>query len=673
MRESPEQRIHKLRDLVAHHQRRYHELDAPEISDEAYDALVRELRALESEHPELATPEPSPSLRVGGAPLEEFEKVRHELRQWSFDNIFSHDELLAWRERLERHLERESTLQPSRFSYCLEHKIDGLKVVLTYKKGEFVLGATRGNGEVGENITQNLRTIATIPLKLTKPVDIIVTGEAWLSKHELACINEERKKRDEPLFANPRNAAAGSLRQLDPSITASRKLSCFVYDIERLGPDAGLEVPGTQEGELQLLAQLGFTVNDTFTTARTAEDVEQYYNEWHGERERQEYDMDGIVIKVNEVAYQRALGYTANAPRYAVAYKFPAEQVTTRVEDIVLQVGRTGVLTPVAVLTPVRVAGSTVHRATLHNEDQIQRLDVRIGDTVILQKAGDVIPEIVAVLKELRTGKEKRYHFPKRVSACGGDGSIERVPGEAAWRCVSKDSFEQTARRFEHFVSKKAMNIDGLGPQIMELLLERGLVSTYADLYDLEEGDLSGLPGFKERAIRNLLDAVAASRTVPLARLLFALSIEQVGEETARDIAQHFGTLKAVRAASVEDLQMVEGVGGIVAQSLHAWMHTAKHAHELDALLAHLTVEEAHRAARGPLTGKTVVVTGTLPTLSREAAEDMIRTAGGKAAGSVSKKTSFVVVGVDAGSKAEKAKVLGVEMVDEAELKRRCL
>jgi DNA ligase (NAD+) len=544
---------------------------------------------------------------------------------------------------------------------------------LTYKKGQFVLGATRGNGEVGENITQNLRTIASIPLTLTKPVDIIVTGEAWLSKQELARINREREKTGEPLFANPRNAAAGSLRQLDPKVTASRNLSCFAYDIERLGPETdGLKTPETQMEELDLLVELGFTVNPTHEHAATLDAVDRYYHAWHGKREYQEYDMDGIVIKVNEREYQDALGYTANAPRYAVAYKFPAEQVTTRVTDIVLQVGRTGVLTPVAVLTPVRVAGSTVHRATLHNEDQIRRLDVRVGDTVILQKAGDVIPEIVSVLTELRTGKEKRYHFPKKVDVCGGDGSIERVPGEAAWRCVSRDSFEQTARRFEHFVSKKAMNIDGLGPQIMELLLEQGLVSMYADLYDLKEGDLSGLPGFKEKAIRNLLDAIAASRTVPLARLLFALSIEQVGEETARDIAQHFGTLAAIRNASPEDLQAVEGVGEVVAHSLHAWMHDRTHQHDLDALLAHLTVEEAHRTGVGPLTGKTVVVTGTLPTLSRDEAEDMIRAAGGRAAGSVSKKTSFVVVGADAGSKAEKARALGVEVVDEAELKRRC-
>jgi DNA ligase (NAD+) len=667
---SAQERIVKLREIVAYHQGRYHEQDAPEISDEAYDALVRELRALEAEHPELKSVG-TPSERVGGTPLESFKKVQHAVRQWSFDNIFSREELEAWHERLARHVERESSLPSKGFTYCLEHKIDGLKVVLTYKKGEFVLGATRGNGEVGEDITHNLRTIRTIPLRLARPVDIVVTGEAWLSKKELARINEERKKVDEPLFANPRNAAAGSLRQLDPKVASSRKLDCFAYDIETVGD--GLTIPATQVEELELLKELGFTTNPDHAYSTTTDEIETYYTSWHAQREHLPYDVDGIVIKVNERAYQEALGYTANAPRFAIAYKFPAEQVTTRIEDIVLQVGRTGVLTPVAVLTPVRVAGSVVHRATLHNEDQIRRLDVRVGDTVILQKAGDVIPEIVTVLTELRTGKEKKYVFPKKVPACGGDGNIERVPGESAWRCVSKDSFEQTARRFEHFVSKKALNIDGLGPQIMELLLERELVASYADLYELEPGDFDDLPGFKEKSVTNLLSSIDASRTVSLARLLFGLSIMHVGEETARDLARHFGTLEALRGASKEELEAVEGVGTVVADSLNEWFADPEHAHELDALLQHLTVEEGVRQTDGPLAGKTVVVTGTLPTLSRDEAEEMVRTAGGKTAGSVSKKTAFVVVGENPGSKADKARELGVEVMDETELKRRCL
>jgi len=667
-----QQRIAQLHELVAYHQKRYHEMDAPEISDEAYDALVRELRLLEEQHPELKSAD-SASDRVGGAVLESFSKVKHEVRQWSFDNVFSQDELSEWRSKLVRYLERETGRDPEGFSFCVEHKIDGLKVVLTYKNGEFVQGATRGNGEVGEDITQNLKTIRSIPMKLNKHVDIIVGGEAWLSNSELKRINKEREENDEQVFANPRNAAAGSLRQLDSHVTASRNLDCFIYDIKRFGPQtADIKEPETQMDELKLLKTLGFSVNTTYEQCTSVDDIERYYKEWHEKREKQDFEMDGIVIKVNEIPYQKALGYTASAPRYAIAYKFPAEQVTTRVEDIILQVGRTGVLTPVAVLSPVRVAGSVVSRATLHNEDQIQRLDVRIGDTVILQKAGDVIPEIVSVLKELRTGKEKEYTFPKHVAACGGDGSIERVPGQAAWRCASTDSFEQTARKFEHFVSKKALDIDGLGPQIVELLMEEGLLSSYVDLFTLEDGDLDGLPGFKEKAIENLLEGIKEAQTVPLARLLFGLSIDQVGEETARDLVRHFGTLEAIRFASKEELEEVEGVGAVVAESVFEWFRNEDNANELDMLLRHLTIETPNApAAGGVLDGQSVVVTGTLGSISRDEAEEMIREAGGKATSSVSKKTSFVVVGESPGSKAAKAEELGVPVLDEAAFLKR--
>jgi DNA ligase (NAD+) len=657
----------QLEKLVAYHQKRYHEEDAPEISDEAYDALVRELREIEEKHPDLQK-EKSASVRVGGAPLESFQKVRHEVPQWSFGNVFSFDELKAWQEKLARHLERESGFNPKKVSFCVEHKIDGLKVVLTYKQGVFVRGATRGDGEVGEDITENLKTIRSIPLKLTRPVDIIVGGEAWLAHRELIRINEERAKKAEPLFANPRNAAAGSLRQLDSRITASRKLDCFVYDIERL---EGVTEPATQCAELELLKKLGFTINSAYKHCTSLDEIEHFYTDCHKNRTKQVFEMDGVVIKVNEVMYQKALGYTATAPRFAIAYKFPAEQVTTRVEDIVLQIGRTGVLTPVAVLTPVRVAGSVVSRATLHNEDQIRRLDVRVGDTVILQKAGDVIPEIVSVLTKLRTGKEKEYRFPKKVPACGGDGSIEKVAGQAVWRCVSKDSFEQIARKFQHFVSKKTMNIDGLGPQIMNLLLENGIVTTYADLFTLTKGDLEGLPSFKEKAIQNLLTAVASARKVELSRLIFSLSIDQVGEETARDLARHFQSLEALRQATKEELESIEGVGPVVAQSVYEWFRNVKNTQALKELVQHLEILLPEKSTQGVLTGKTVVITGTLPTLSREQAKELVRTAGGKTAESVSTKTSFVVVGENAGSKADKARQLGVEIIDEQEFLKR--
>lgn len=664
-------RITQLEELVAHHQKLYHSLDTPEISDEAYDALVRELRDLEAKNPTLKK-KTSASERVGGAPLSAFKKVHHEARQWSFGNIFSFEELVEWQKKLARHIDRESTLDSQKFTFCVEHKIDGLKVVLTYKKGVFVQGATRGDGTVGEDITENLRTIRTIPLTLTKPIDILVGGEAWLSHKEFVRINKEREKNNEALFANSRNVAAGSLRQLDSSITASRKLDCFVYDIERIEEGSGVTAPLTQIEELKLLDELGFTINTYFTHCKDVEDIERFYKKSIAERKKLPFEIDGVVIKVNENNYQKALGYTSHAPRFAIAYKFPAEQVTTIVKDIVLQVGRTGALTPVAELTPVLVAGSVVKRATLHNEDQIRRLDIRVGDTVILQKAGDVIPEVVSVLTELRTGKEKKYQFPKKVEACGGDGSIERVAGQAVWRCVNKDSFEQTARKLHHFVSKKALNIDGLGPQIVNLLLEEGLLQTYADIFTLKKEDIEGLPGFKEKAIDNLLEAIDKARSVPLPRLVFGLSIDQVGEETARYLARHFSSLEKIRKASKEELEIIEGIGPIVAQSVSLWFSNPKNTKVLDELLKHVHVENPQESSEeGVLSGKTVVITGTLETLSREDAEELVRNAGGKATSSVSKKTSFVVVGENAGSKAEKAEKLGVEILNEQEFLKR--
>ncbi len=667
--------MRQLEKEVMRHQRLYHELDQPAISDEAYDALVQELRSLETAYPQYAG---RASRRVGGAPGAVFEKVRHTVRQWSFDNVFSEEELHKWHERTTRSILSTTTPAADPQTYCVEQKIDGLKVVLTYRAGRFVQGATRGNGEVGEDITENLKTIAHIPQELTEPIDCIVGGEAWLSHAELARINREREAKGEPLFANPRNAAAGSLRQLDPSVTASRKLDCFIYDLEQLGREqahgtrAEVVPPATQYDELKLLEQLGFTVNPYAQLARTIEEVETYYRTWLSKRSNLPFDIDGVVIKVNEVAYQQVLGHTANAPRFAVAYKFPAVQVTTQVRDIVLQIGRTGVLTPVAELLPVTVAGSTVSRATLHNEDQIRRLDVRIGDTIILQKAGDVIPEVVAVLPHLRTGAERPFVFPQTVPGCGGDGRIERVPGTAAWRCVSRDSFTQQTRKLHHFVSRKALDIAGLGPETIDLLVERGLVTTYADLFTLNEGDLTGLPGFKQLAIAKLRRGIRQARHTTLARLLFGLSIDQVGEETARDLARRFRTIEALRRASVDDLAQVDGVGPVIARSVHSWFAVPKNSQALDALLPHLTIEDVREAdTAGPLSGQTVVVTGTLTRFSREEAKEAVRNAGGEVAGSVSKSTTFVVAGSDPGSKVLRARELGISVVDEDEFERK--
>lgn len=661
-----QERVHKLRTTINRHRHLYHTLDRPEISDEAYDSLIQELTLLEKTYPSLAVPD-SPSVRVGDEPLKEFEKVRHAVPQWSFDNVFNAEELELWEERIERYAEKHSIFTRADFSYAVEHKIDGLKVILSYRKGVLVQGATRGNGEVGENITVNLRTIEDIPLKLTCPVDIIVGGEAWLSHTELARINAERKNTGEPLFANPRNAAAGSLRQLDSKITASRRLACFAYDIERVGEVSGLTAPLTQIEELELLKTLGFNVNPYFKHCRSLSDVMAYYRDSASRRHERDYEMDGIVVKVNRVDLQRALGYTGKAPRFAVAFKFPAEQATTTLTDIVLQVGRTGVLTPVAHLKPVRIAGSTVSRATLHNEDQIKRLDVRIGDTVVLQKAGDVIPEIVAVVTDMRNGSEKPYTFPTHVPECGGDGRIERVPGMAAWRCTDKNSFALQRRRLHYFVSKHAFDIEGLGPRIVDVLLRRGLITTPDDIFSLTPGDLEGLPGFKEKAIGNLVGAIRKATRVPLSRFLIALSIEHVGEETAEDIAAHFGTLQRVMDASREELAAVPGVGAVVADSLYTFFRAKAHQALIARLLRYVTVERApqKKQTEGWFSGKTFVLTGTLGGMSRDEAKRHIKERGGKVSSSVSKKTEAVIAGADPGSKWHDAQKLGVRILNE--------
>jgi DNA ligase (NAD+) len=658
-------RIEKLRAIIDHHHYRYHVLDQPEISDEAYDSLMRELIEIEAQYPDLKT-STSPSARVGAEPLEHFNKVHHDVRQWSFDNVFSDDEFRAWDEKVRRALGKETGENHSSIEYTVELKIDGLKIILTYDNGVLVRGATRGDGITGEDVTQNLRTIGSVPLALQKKISVVVGGEAWLSHKEFKRINEERKRLGEPLFANPRNAAAGTIRQLDSKKVAERKLDSFIYDIERIeSGDERISIPRTQFDELVLLNELGFKVNPSFQICKSVGEVISYYNTWSKKRSKENVDIDGVVVKVNDVSFQRVLGYTGKSPRFAIAFKFPAEQVTTIVEDIVLQVGRTGVLTPVAHLKPVLVAGSTVSRATLHNEDEIKRLDVRIGDTVVIQKAGDVIPDIVRVLVELRTGKEKPYVFPKTVAACGGDGRIERVPGQAAWRCVSKDSFAQQQRKVHHFVSRKALDIDGLGPNIVNMLLEEGLTQTFDDLFTLTYGDLEGLPHFQEKSITNLLEAIKKGSVTTLPRLLFGLSIAHVGEETARDIAQHFDSLESIAVASREELVAIPGVGPIVANSVHAWFRDSENAKILKRLIKHLTIQNEQEVATDTLSGKTFVLTGSLERFTRDEAADAIRKRGGTVSSSVSRKTDYVVAGKDPGSKFDQAHRLGVSVLDE--------
>lgn len=661
---SQTERIKKLRELVAHHQRLYHENDAPEINDEAYDSLVRELRSLEG----VGEEGKSVANRVGGAPNDAFAKVKHQVRQWSLNNVFSEEELYDWEEQIKRRLAAEGINNPD-LAYDIGHKLDGLKVVLTYEKGRLVRAATRGDGVTGEDVTHSARTISDIPAVLPEAVSLTCVGEVWLSEKEFLRINEEREKAELPLFANPRNAAAGSLRQLDASITASRNLSIIVYDLDTIEVgSSSIDQPHTQTEELAILSKLGFPIGRHGRLAESLKEVMQYYEHWKSRRNALPYGVDGIVVKVDDIKLQNRLGYTAKAPRFAIAFKFPAEQATTVIEDIVLQVGRTGVVTPVAHLRPTLIAGSTVSRATLHNEDQIRRLDVRVGDTVILQKAGDVIPEIVSVVMALRPKNTKPYKFPKKVDGCGGDSSIERVPGEAAWRCVTLDSDLIHRRRLYHFVSKHALNIDGVGPRVLDLLLEEGLIKEPADLFTLKVGDLIDLPGFQEKAARNVVEAIEKAQTVDLSRVLVSLSIPNVGEETARLIADNFGSVEKIRAAAVDEIAALHGVGEVVAASVAGWMKDKQNQKKLEALLPHLKISGGQvKKTKTALTGKIVVFTGTLPTLARDEAKGMARSAGANVTETVSKKTDYVVAGESAGSKADKAQSLNIPLITEAE------
>ena len=664
-KEIRERALH-LREAIQNYRALYHQEDESPISPEALDSLKRELAELEAAHPELRTPT-SPTQTVAGGVRAGLKKVRHAVPQWSLDDAFTEADLRAFDERVRRSLAKAGI--EGEPLYDCELKIDGLHIVLTYEKGKLVTAATRGDGVTGENVTHNIRTIRNVPETLAEPVSLIVEGEVYLTRSGFEKLNKERAKSGLPLFANPRNAAAGSIRQMDASIAAARPLGVFLYDIDRT--DGAL--PETQERELAYIKKLGLPVNPKSIVAKDVEGILAFWDSWHGnKREKEDYQIDGIVIKVNGRAQQEALGYTGKGPRFSIALKFPAEQVTTVVEDIVLQVGRTGTVTPVAQLRPVAVAGTTVARATLHNEDFIAQKDIRIGDTVILQKAGDIIPEIVQVLPEFRTGKEKKWKFPKRSPLCGGDGEIERVPGEARHRCKVAGSYTQLSRTLAHFAGKSALDIDGMGKKTVELLMEHELLSSFDDFFTLTRDEVLALPSFKEKSADNLMTALAQSAHVPLDRLLVGLSILHVGEETAFLLAKRFRTMDVLRRASEDELARVEGVGEVVARSVAAWFADDENTAMLGRLLPHLSIQEVEAPAKNaPLAGKSVVVTGTLPTLSRDDAEAMIRAAGGAAAGSVSKKTAFVVAGENAGSKLAKAEELGVDVIDEAEFLRR--
>lgn len=662
-----QKRAKQLRESIGKYRALQHVKDESPISPEALDSLKHELSELEAQYPELATPD-SPTQQVAGAVLPGLKKVRHAVAQWSLDDAFTEADFRAFDDRVRRTLAKMlgSDAKPT---YMCELKIDGLHIVLTYEKGKLVTAATRGDGKVGEDVTHNIRTIKGVPETLPRPLDIVVEGEVYLSRAGFAKLNKEREKAGLPLFANPRNAAAGSIRQLDPEIARTRPLGVELYDIGVLGEP----MPDTQEKELAYIRSLGLPASDQPALAKTVEDVLAFWNGWHGKkRERLDYQIDGIVVKVNDRAHQEILGYTGKGPRFAIALKFPAEQVTTVLEDIVLQVGRTGKVTPVAHLRPVAVSGSTVARATLHNEDFIKEKDIRIGDTVILQKAGDIIPEILQVLTEFRTGTEKKWRFPKRSPLCGGDGTIERVPGEAAHRCKAPGSFIQLVRTLAHFTGKSALDIDGLGPKTVKLLMEHELVGSVDEFFDLTRDELLALPNFKEKSVDNLMAALERAREVPFDRLLVGLSILHVGEETAYLLATEFRTLERLMAATEDELARVNGIGDVVAQAVARWFRDPENQTMLARLIPHLSLQEVRKpSGAAKLAGQTIVVTGTLPTLSRDEAEALVRRHGGNPSGSVSKKTSFVLAGENPGSKLQKATELGVEVLDEGEFLKR--
>lgn len=650
-------RVEDLRQTLEHHRHLYHALDAPVISDEVYDSLMRELDALEKKYPELDSPA-SPTHRVGGEPLPHFEKVTHEIKQWSFDNVFSYDELCAWEERNVTLLTKEKISDKP--TYVAELKIDGLKVVLTYKDGIFVRGATRGNGEVGEDITENIKTVKTIPLFLSKKYSMTVIGEAWMKKEDLERINKERKREELPLYANTRNLTAGTLRQLDSKVVAKRNIQIFAYDIE------GLNLT-SQQDELELLEQEGFLVNKDRKFCQHVKDVQTFYEHWTNKRFNQNYGIDGLVIKINERKLWDVLGHTAKSPRAGIAYKFPAEEVTTKLVAITLQVGRTGAVTPVAELEPVLVAGSNVKRATLHNMDEIKRLDVRIGDTVSLRKAGDVIPEIFDVVLTLRPKNAKAFVMPKLCPECHSTLVKEVVGKEesSAWYCKNKDCPAKHLENLIHFASKKGMYIEELGDKTIETFHDLGLITDRASMFKLKKEDIEGLDGFGEKSAENIIASINKARTVPLSRFLFALGIRHVGEQTAKDIAKHFGTFELLQKATLEEIIAVGGVGEKVGASLYEYLHDPYSQKIVTDLQKEINILDEKKKTGGALSGITFVITGTLPTLSRDEAKKIIEDNGGKVSSSVSSKTNYLVAGEEAGSKLTNAQNLGVKIITE--------
>ena len=664
----PEARMAELRRLLNYHNYRYYVLDSPEIPDEEYDRLFRELQDLEAAYPDLVTPD-SPTQRVGAAPLEAFATHTHREPMLSLSNAFSEDELRAFDTRIKRML---GLGEHDRIVYVAELKIDGLAVSLTYEDGLLTKGATRGDGYTGEDITTNLRTIRSIPLRLhappTPPRVVEVRGEVYMTHAEFAAVNEERANAGEPTFANPRNAAAGSVRQLDPRITARRRLQSLMYAmgyVENGRPDTHWRL-------LETLRDWGFRVSPHSRLCHSMDEVVDFVREWETRREELDFDIDGVVVKVNSIAMQDELGYVSRSPRWAIAYKYPPTQATTVIREIRVQVGRTGALTPVAIMDPVPLAGVVVSRATLHNESEIARKDVRVGDTVVIQRAGDVIPEVVRVVPEKRPPDAVPFAMPDRCPVCGS--AVDKPPDEAVARCTGIACPAQVKERIRHFASRNAMDIEGLGAALVEQLVDTGLVADPGDLYFLKEkkDQLVSLERIAEKSASNLLAAIEASKSRPLDRLIFALGIRHVGATVARALAERFRDLDALASATEDEIAATPGVGPTIARSVVTFFQqefTRTLIQKLKAAGVNLKAETEAPAQR-PLEGKSFVFTGALATMTRGEAERLVAQLGGRPSSSVSKATSYVVAGENAGSKLDKARQLGVPVLTEQEFRR---
>ena len=659
--ETAKSRVQELRDLLNQYGYEYYVLDQPSVPDAEYDKLMNELIEIEESFPELKTAD-SPTQRIGGQVLDAFEKVQHQTSMLSLGNAFNEEDLRDFDRRVRQAVGDE-------FSYVCELKIDGLAVSLRYKDGYLVLGATRGDGTTGENITENLKTIRSIPLRIKEPLSMEVRGEAFMPRKSFEALNEAKMERDEVPFANPRNAAAGSLRQLDPKIAAKRNLDIFVYAMTDTGE---LEIDSHSES-LNLLDELGFKTNRERQTCETIDDVIAYIESWQTQRPELSYDIDGIVVKVDSFDQQAELGTTAKSPRWAIAYKFPAEEVVTKLVDIELTVGRTGVITPTAILEPVQVAGTTVQRASLHNEDLIREKDIRIGDYVVVKKAGDIIPEVVNVIEEKRTGEEQEFTMPTHCPEC--ESELVRLEGEVALRCINPSCPAQIREGLIHFVSRNAMNIDGLGEKVISQLFREQLIKDVADIYTLTKQQLIELERMGEKSADNLIAAIEASKENSLERLLFGLGIRHVGAKAAKTLAQHFETIDKLTKATYDELVAINEIGAKMADAIVAYFTQE----EVQELIHELKEYGVNLTYKGPklvsvenvdsvFAGKTVVLTGKLEQLSRNEAKAQIEALGGKVTGSVSKKTDLVVAGEEAGSKLTKANELEIEVWDEARL-----